>query len=49
MQIEGKRRYALYLHNAGDRDVTINLKFMVNGAIVYETDFQNAQPGEPTF
>ena len=45
MQIEGKRRYALYLHNAGDRDVTINLQFMVNGAIVYETDIQYAQPG----
>lgn len=46
MQIDGKRRYALYLHNAGDRDVTIKLQFIVNGAIVYETDIHYAQPGK---
>ena len=47
MQINGKRRYALYLHNAGDRNVSINLRFMSDGEVVYETDIQYAQPGQP--
>lgn len=47
MKINGKRRYALYLHNAGDRNVSINLRFMSDGEIVYETDIQYAQPGQP--
>lgn len=47
MKIEGKRRYALYLHNAGDRDISINLRFMSDGEIVYDTDIQYAQPGQP--
>ena len=47
MQIEGKRRYALYLRNAGDRNVTIKLKFISNGVSVYETEIQYTQPGQP--
>ena len=47
MKINGKRRYALYLHNAGDRNVSINLRFMSNGEVVYDTDIQYAQPGQP--
>jgi hypothetical protein len=47
MQIEGKRRYALYLHNAGDRNISIKLQFMSNGEIVYDTDIQYTQPGQP--
>jgi hypothetical protein len=47
MKINGKRRYALYLHNAGDRNVSINLRFMSDGEVVYETDIQYAQPGQP--
>jgi len=47
MQIEGKRRYALFLHNAGDRNVSINLRFMSDGEVVYDTDIQYAQPGQP--
>jgi len=47
MKIDGKRRYALYLHNAGDRDVSINLRFMSDGEVVYDTDIQYAQPGQP--
>jgi hypothetical protein len=46
MQIEGKRRYALFLHNAGDRNISINLQFMANGEIVYDTDVQYTQPGQ---
>ena len=47
MKIDGKRRYALYLHNAGDRNVSINLRFMSDGEVVYDTDIQYAQPGQP--
>ena len=46
MKINGKRRYALYLHNAGDRNVSINLRFMSDGEVVYETDIQYSQPGQ---
>jgi len=46
MQIEGKRRYALFLHNAGDRNISINLQFMSQGRIVYDTEVQYAQPGQ---
>lgn len=46
MQIEGKRRYALFLHNAGDRNISINLQFMANGQLVYDTDVKYAQPGQ---
>jgi len=46
MKIDGKRRYALYLHNAGDRNVAINLRFMSDGEVVYDTDIQYAQPGQ---
>jgi len=45
MQIDGKRRYAVFLHNAGDRDITINLLFMSNGEAIYSTDIEYAQPG----
>jgi hypothetical protein len=47
MKIDGKRRYALYLHNAGDRNVSINLRFMSDGEVVYDTDIQYVQPGQP--
>lgn len=47
MKINGKRRYALYLHNAGDRNVSINLRFMSDGEVVYDTDIQYTQPGQP--
>jgi len=47
MKINGKRRYALYLHNAGDRNISINLRFMSDGEVVYDTDIQYAQPGQP--
>jgi hypothetical protein len=45
MQIDGKRRYAVFLHNAGDRGITINLQFMSNGEAVYNMDIEYAQTG----
>jgi hypothetical protein len=46
MKIDGKRRYALYLHNAGDRNVSINVRFMSDDEVVYDTDIQYIQPGQ---
>jgi len=46
MQIEGKRRYALFLHNAGDRNISINLQFKSQGQIIYDTEVQYTQPGQ---
>jgi hypothetical protein len=46
MKIEGKRRYALFLHNAGDRNISINLQFMSRGELVYDTDVKYTQPGQ---
>jgi len=34
--MQGKRRYAVYLHNEGGRQTTVNLQFKANGAIVHE-------------
>jgi len=47
MQIEGKRRYVLYLRSAGDRKITIKLHFMSNGETIYDTAIEYAQPGQP--
>ncbi|MEJ2128388.1 MAG: hypothetical protein P8X81_06040 [Woeseiaceae bacterium] len=46
MQVEGKRRYALFLHNAGERNVSINLEFQADGEVVYGTAVQFEQSGE---
>jgi hypothetical protein len=40
------RRYALFLHNAGDRNISINLQFMSRGELVYDTDVKYTQPGQ---
>ena len=40
--MEGKRRYAVYLQNEGSRETTVRLRFMANGALVYETSFDYA-------
>ena len=34
--MQGKRRYAVYLHNEGGRETTVNLQFKADGAIVHE-------------
>jgi hypothetical protein len=43
MQIDGKRRYALFLHNAGDREIELNLQFKSGEDVVYDTDVTYAQ------
>jgi hypothetical protein len=35
--MEGKRRYAVYLHNQGGRDTTVSLSFMVDGDVVHQS------------
>lgn len=40
--MEGKRRYAVYLQNEGSRETTVRLRFMANGALVYETSLEYA-------
>ena len=37
LQMDGKRRYALYLNNPGQRPATINLRFMAGGEVIHET------------
>ena len=32
--MDGKRRYAVYLHNPGGRETTVNLKFLVDGEVL---------------
>jgi hypothetical protein len=36
IQVDGKRRYAVYLHNAGSHKLSINLEFFSNGEPVHE-------------
>lgn len=41
---EGKRRYAVYLHNEGGRDTTVSLRFTADGKIVHQAklDYSSA-------
>lgn len=34
--MNGKRRYAVYLHNQGGRETTVNLRFLADGRVVHE-------------
>ena len=34
--MNGKRRYAVYLHNQGGRETTVNLRFLADGKVVHE-------------
>ena len=36
LQMDGKRRYAVYLNNPGQRPATINLQFMAAGEVIHE-------------
>ena len=36
LQMDGKRRYALYLNNPGQRPATINLRFTASGDVIHE-------------
>jgi hypothetical protein len=35
--MEGKRRYAVYLHNPGGRETTVSLRFMAAGEVVHQS------------
>ncbi len=39
---EGKRRYAVYLHNKGGRDTTISLRFLADGRIIHQAKLDYA-------
>ncbi len=43
--MEGKRRYAVYLQNGGERGVTVNLRFVAGGEVVHEASL-NYEPAE---
>ena len=34
--MQGKRRYAVFLHNQGEHETTVNLRFMADGEVVHE-------------
>lgn len=36
LSMEGKRRYAVYLHDNGSRDASVDLKFVASGNIIHE-------------
>ncbi len=38
--MEGKRRYAVYLQNGGERSVTVNLRFVTGGEVVHEASLK---------
>lgn len=40
--MNGKRRYAVYLHNAGDRGTTVNLRFRADGEVVHQASLDYA-------
>lgn len=41
----GKRRYAVYLHNQGGREATVNLRFLAYGQVVHEARLEY-KPGK---
>ena len=43
IQVDGKRRYAVFLHNADSRNVSINLEFFANGETVHEATLEYQQ------
>lgn len=40
--MDGKRRYAVYLHNAGSRGTTVKLRFRADGKVVHEASLDYA-------
>ena len=43
IQVDGKRRYAVYLHNEGSRKLSINLQFFSNGEPVHQAVLEYEQ------
>jgi len=46
IQVDGKRRYAVYLHNSEEHKLSINLAFFANGEAIHEAVLEYGQPGE---
>jgi len=44
IQVDGKRRYAVYLHNSGSRNLSIKLQFFANGEPVHQAMLEYEQP-----
>jgi hypothetical protein len=44
LQMEGKRRYAVYLQNSGKRSVTFKLRFFAGGEVVHEASLKYDPP-----
>ena len=42
--MNGKRRYAVYLHNPGGRETTVSLRFLVDGEILHQTSLDYSPP-----
>ena len=38
--MKGKRRYAVFLHNQGERETTVSLRFLANGEVVHEANLE---------
>jgi hypothetical protein len=38
--MKGKRRYAVFLHNQGEHETTVNLRFLANGEVVHEASLE---------
>jgi hypothetical protein len=38
--MQGKRRYAVYLHNQGGRDATVSLRFLANDEVIHEASLE---------
>lgn len=43
--MEGRRRYAVYLHNEGGRETTVSLRFTADGKVVHQAKLDYAPAG----
>lgn len=46
IQVEGKRRYVVYLHNSEEHKLSINLAFFADGEAIHEAVLEYRQPGD---
>ncbi len=42
--MQGKRRYAVFLHNKGGRQTTVSLRFSANGEVIHEASLDYTPP-----
>ena len=38
--MKGKRRYAVFLHNQGEHETTVNLRFLADGEVVHKASLE---------